>query len=179
MAQFQMQFRAGHGMPCPYMSETNTVGETPALRKQRQRLPGPASRDRPLQREHQQRQQSQKQRQRLAVGRPPLQIRRQRRNPRQRQRRPPEGGRYKFNTTVNCKKPARRRRYEVKIKPAFSVAQQVAGDYQALHFAGAFVNCEDAGVAIVALDVGFARIAAAAVDLDRFVGYAVSHFAGV
>jgi len=33
MAQIQMQFRAGHGMPCPYMSETNTVGETHAYRQ--------------------------------------------------------------------------------------------------------------------------------------------------
>src|ERR1700735_3266316 len=60
-----------------------------------------------------------------------------------------------------------------------SVPQKVAGYYQALHFAGAFVNCQDAGVAVVALDVGFTRVAAAAVDLDGVVGYAIGHFAGV
>src|SRR5690242_13658831 len=47
--------------------------------------------------------------------------------------------------------------------------QKVAGDDDALDFAGAFVDGDDAGVAVHALDVGFARVAGAAVNLHGFV----------
>src|SRR5271168_1758597 len=53
-----------------------------------------------------------------------------------------------------------------------------AGDYQALDFAGAFVDFGDAGVAVVALDGIFAAVTVAAVDLDGFVCDARGHFAG-
>lgn len=57
--------------------------------------------------------------------------------------------------------------------------QQVASDDGALDFAGAFVDGDDAGIAVHAFHVGFAGIALAAVDLDGFVDNAVDHFAGV
>src|SRR5712671_1497875 len=56
---------------------------------------------------------------------------------------------------------------------------QVAGYYQALNLAGAFVDGDYAGIAVHALDIGFARIAYAAVNLHRFIDYAIHHFAGV
>ena len=59
------------------------------------------------------------------------------------------------------------------------VIQKIAGDDGALDFAGTFVDGDNAGVAIHALDVGFARVAEAAVDLDGFVDDAIDHFAGV
>src|SRR5216684_8817316 len=58
-------------------------------------------------------------------------------------------------------------------------AEQVARDDHALNLAGAFVDRDDAGVAVHALDVGLARIADAAVNLHRFIDYAIHHFAGV
>src|SRR5690348_14249476 len=57
--------------------------------------------------------------------------------------------------------------------------QQLARDDGALHFASALVNRNHAGVAIIALDVAFARIAEAAVDLHGFVRDAIHHLAGV
>ena len=59
------------------------------------------------------------------------------------------------------------------------MTQKVAGDYGALDFAGAFVNGDYAGVAVHALDFGFAGVALGAVDLHGFVGNAIDHFAGV
>jgi hypothetical protein len=82
-----MQFRAGHGVLCPYACAAKTAGETPALRNQRQRLPGSMKLNRPLQKLHQQ----------------------------QRQRRPAKAGRCECKTTINGKKPARRRRYEINV----------------------------------------------------------------
>src|SRR5579864_3110127 len=57
-------------------------------------------------------------------------------------------------------------------------AQQVSSDDEALNFAGAFVNRENAGVAIHALDVAFARIAHAAMNLHGLVGDAIGHLGG-
>src|SRR6266404_3809753 len=57
--------------------------------------------------------------------------------------------------------------------------KQVAGDDRALHFAGAFVDGNDAGVAVHALDIGLTRITEAAMDLHGFVNDAINHFAGV
>src|SRR5271168_718286 len=56
--------------------------------------------------------------------------------------------------------------------------QNPGRDYQALDFAGAFVDFGDARVAVVTLDGIFAAVAVAAVDLDGFVGDARGHFAG-
>ena len=56
---------------------------------------------------------------------------------------------------------------------------QVAGDDHALDFAGAFVNCKDAGVAVHALYRGLAGVPYSAVDLDGFGGDAIGHFAGI
>jgi len=44
-----MQFKAGHGMPCPYKSETKTADGTLTLRNRRQLLPGSMKLNRPLQ----------------------------------------------------------------------------------------------------------------------------------
>src|SRR5208337_2862044 len=60
-----------------------------------------------------------------------------------------------------------------------SLPEQVAGDDGALDFAGTFVDGDDAGVAVHALDFGFAGVALAAVDLHGFVDDAIDHFAGV
>src|SRR5665213_2745061 len=57
--------------------------------------------------------------------------------------------------------------------------QQIARDDHALNFAGAFVNGDDASVAIHAFDVRFARIALAAVNLNCFVSHAIYHFSGI
>src|SRR5580700_1846735 len=59
-----------------------------------------------------------------------------------------------------------------------STTEQVARDDQALNFAGAFVDREDTGVAVHALDVAFARIAHAAVNLDGLVGDAIGRLGG-
>src|SRR6266852_5997174 len=64
-----------------------------------------------------------------------------------------------------------------RLKPV--LLKQVARDDLALDLAGAFVDRDDAGVAVHALDVGLARIADAAVNLHRFIDYAIHHFAGV
>src|SRR5712692_11470932 len=58
-------------------------------------------------------------------------------------------------------------------------AEQIARDDHALDLAGAFVDRDDARVAVHALDIGLARIAHAAVYLHRFIDYAIHHFAGV
>ena len=55
--------------------------------------------------------------------------------------------------------------------------EQVAGDDRALDLAGAFVDGDDAGIAVHALDFGFAGVALAAVDLHGFVDDAIDHFA--
>ena len=57
--------------------------------------------------------------------------------------------------------------------------QKIAGDDGALDFAGALVDGDNAGVAVHALDVGLARVAEGAVDLDGFADDAIDHFAGV
>jgi hypothetical protein len=54
----------------------------------------------------------------------PLQRQQQRQSQKRRQRRPAKGGRYKIYGGARL-----------------SVTQQIAGYYQALHFAGAFVDC--------------------------------------
>src|SRR5580658_566639 len=59
------------------------------------------------------------------------------------------------------------------------VAQQIARDYDALHFTGAFVNCEHASIAIITLDVCLAGIADAAMYLHGAIGDTIGHFAGV
>ena len=61
----------------------------------------------------------------------------------------------------------------------YLACQQIAGDDHALDFAGAFVNRDYAGVAIHALDVRFARIPQAAVNLHGFVRDAIHHFSRV
>jgi len=40
-----------------------------------------------------------------------------------------------------------------------ALLEQIAGDDHALDFTGTFVNRDDAGVAVPAFDVGFARVA--------------------
>src|SRR5882724_5499021 len=60
-----------------------------------------------------------------------------------------------------------------------ALPEQIPRDDHALDFAGAFVNRDDAGVAVHAFDIGFARIAEAAVNLHGFVRDAVGHFACV
>src|ERR1700739_1272294 len=55
--------------------------------------------------------------------------------------------------------------------------KEVAGDDGALYFAGAFVDGDDAGVAVHAFDIGLAGIAETAVDLHGFVDNAIDHFA--
>src|ERR1700741_445811 len=57
--------------------------------------------------------------------------------------------------------------------------QKVPGDNCALDLACSLVNRDYAGVAVHALDFGFAGIAEGAVDLDGFVHDAVDHFGGV
>ena len=66
---------------------------------------------------------------------------------------------------------------ELRIGRELVTFQHPRGDYQALNFAGAFVNLGDAGVAIGAFDGIFAAVAVAAVNLDGFVGDARGHFA--
>src|ERR1700687_5041580 len=58
-------------------------------------------------------------------------------------------------------------------------AEQFSCDDHALNLAGAFVDRYYAGVAVHALDVSLARIAYAAVNLHRFIDYAIHHLAGV
>src|SRR5205807_7812318 len=65
------------------------------------------------------------------------------------------------------------------IAHAAARGQQIAGDDHALDFAAAFVNGGDARVPIHTLNVGFSRIADAAMHLHSFVHDAVHHFAGV
>src|SRR6202011_6351292 len=57
--------------------------------------------------------------------------------------------------------------------------QQFSGDDHALDFAGAFVNGQDAGVAVHALHRGLTGIADTAVDLHGFGGYPIGHFARI
>ena len=57
--------------------------------------------------------------------------------------------------------------------------EEVAGDDGALDFGGAFVDGDNASVAVHAFDFGFAGVAEGAVDLDGFVDYAIDHFGGV
>ena len=59
------------------------------------------------------------------------------------------------------------------------MTEEIAGDDGALDFAGAFVDGDDAGVAVHALDFRFAGVAQAAVDLHGFVDDTIDHFAGV
>src|ERR1700739_4054566 len=56
--------------------------------------------------------------------------------------------------------------------------QQVSSDYQALNLAGAFVDREDAGVAMHARDIAFARIAHAAMNLHGLIGDAIGRLGG-
>src|SRR6266478_4802160 len=60
-----------------------------------------------------------------------------------------------------------------------TLLEQIAGDDHALDFAGAFVNGDDAGVAVHALDIGLTRITDAAMNLHGFVDDTIGHFAGV
>src|ERR1700730_5126105 len=60
-----------------------------------------------------------------------------------------------------------------------SVPQQGAGNHYPLHLAGTFVKGENARVAVETLDVGFARVADASVDLQRLVSHAIGHLARV
>src|ERR1700739_2218601 len=62
--------------------------------------------------------------------------------------------------------------------PRLPCAQQVSSDDQALNFAGAFVDREDARVAVHALDVTFTRIAHAAMNLHSLIGDAIGRLGG-
>src|SRR6266700_738016 len=59
-----------------------------------------------------------------------------------------------------------------------SRTQRPGGDYQALDFAGAFVDFSDARVAVIAFHRIFAAVAVAAMNLYRFMRDSRSHFAG-
>ena len=61
---------------------------------------------------------------------------------------------------------------------SLSLAQQVAGDDDALDFAGAFADLGEAHVAVVAFDRHLGGVAHAAVDLDGLVAGALGDFAG-
>src|SRR5216683_1544869 len=62
---------------------------------------------------------------------------------------------------------------------AAPLREQIARDDHALNLAGAFVDRDDARVAVHALDIGLARVAHAAMYLHRFIDYAIHHLAGI
>src|SRR5262249_11709933 len=74
--------------------------------------------------------------------------------------------------------PAKSTRAPLEMTKMLSLQQIPRGDH-ALHLAGACVNRDVGGVAVHALDVGFTRVAEAAVNLHRFVRDSIRHFAGV
>src|SRR5579884_3086152 len=57
--------------------------------------------------------------------------------------------------------------------------QKVVRNDHALHLAGAFINAQDPGIAIEALDVQLPHVAHAAVDLDAAIGDAVDHLTAI
>src|SRR5208282_6062275 len=76
--------------------------------------------------------------------------------------------------------PAKRRSLGVNgTSRSFQALEEIAGDDGALDFAGTCVDGDYAGVAVHALDFGFAGVALGAVDLDGFVDDTIDHFAGV
>src|SRR5581483_105137 len=63
------------------------------------------------------------------------------------------------------------------IQRSSTATQQVAGDHDLLDLAGAFVEAEDAPVAVEALDAVVGDVARAAENLHRLVGHAADHLA--
>src|SRR6516164_9614033 len=78
-------------------------------------------------------------------------------------------------TAVICRDGGTSRMPSIRMSPAAGLLDHVSSNDNLLDLAGAFVQAEQAHVAVEALDAVFRDVAGAAVDLHRAVGHAPAH----